>query len=44
MEGTPGDVRLRSAAQLMWSSGGSVFVLTGNVHAEELFEMAQSVQ
>ena len=31
-------------AQLMWSSGGSVFVLMGNVRQEELFAMAQSVQ
>ncbi|MEJ0035002.1 MAG: DUF4367 domain-containing protein [Gammaproteobacteria bacterium] len=31
-------------AQLMWSSGGSVFVLSGNVPPEELFAMAQSVQ
>lgn len=31
-------------AQLMWSSGGSVFVLFGSVRPEELFTMAQTVQ
>jgi hypothetical protein len=31
-------------AQLMWSSGGSVYVLTGTVRPEELFTMAQSMQ
>jgi hypothetical protein len=29
---------------ILWSSNGSVFVLMGNVHPEELFEIAQSVQ
>ena len=37
VDGAPG-------AQLMWSSGGSVYVLMGNVRQEELFTMAQSVQ
>ena len=31
-------------AQLMWSSGGSVFVLFGNVGPAQLYTMAQSVQ
>ena len=31
-------------AQLMWSSGGSVFVLVGNVGSAQLYTMAQSVQ
>jgi hypothetical protein len=31
-------------AQLMWSSGGSIFVLIGNIPAQQLFAMAQSVQ
>jgi hypothetical protein len=30
--------------QIMWSEGSSVYVIMGNVHAEELFEMAQSLQ
>jgi hypothetical protein len=42
----------RSAAQgkpgmetrILWSSGGSIFALVGNVRSVELFEMAQSVQ
>ncbi len=29
---------------VMWSSNGTVFVLTGNIPSIELFEMAQSVQ
>ena len=29
---------------ILWSSGGSVFALVGNVRSAELFEMAQSVQ
>lgn len=33
-----------TATQIMWSQGSSVFVIMGNVHAEELFEMAQSLQ
>jgi hypothetical protein len=31
-------------AQVMWSSGGSVFVLTGNIPMQQLVVMAQSVQ
>jgi hypothetical protein len=34
----------RAPAQVMWSSGGSVFVLVGDVRPEALFEMAQTVQ
>jgi hypothetical protein len=34
----------RPTAQIMWSAGGSMYVLTGNVRSEELFEMAQSLQ
>jgi hypothetical protein len=34
----------RTTAQLMWSAGGSIHVLVGNVRPEELFEMAQSLQ
>ncbi len=30
--------------QILWSSGGRVFALMGNLRAEELFDMAQSVQ
>jgi hypothetical protein len=32
------------SAQLMWSSGGSVFVLLGNVGQAQLYTIAQSVQ
>ena len=31
-------------SQLLWSAGGSVFALIGNVHPEELYEMARSSQ
>jgi hypothetical protein len=31
-------------AQLMWSTGSSVFALVGNIRPQELYEMAQSVQ
>jgi hypothetical protein len=31
-------------SRVFWSAGDSVFVLVGNVHPTELFEMAQSVQ
>jgi hypothetical protein len=41
-QGAPGD--RRPAAQVMWASGGSVFVLIGAVRPEELFTMAQTVQ
>lgn len=34
----------RPEAQIMWSSGDSVFVLTGNVGSMELLEVAHSVQ
>lgn len=34
----------RHRAHILWSSGGSVFALTGTVPPEELFEIAQSVQ
>jgi hypothetical protein len=34
----------RPRAQVMWSSGGSVFVLMGNIPSQQLFVMAQSVQ
>jgi len=34
----------QQGTHLLWTSGGSVFVLMGNVPPEELFEMAQSVQ
>jgi len=34
----------RPMVQIMWSAGGSVYVLTGNIRSEELFEMAQSLQ
>jgi hypothetical protein len=43
-QGSPEDFHYKATAQVMWSSGGSVFVLTGNVRPEELFEIAQSVQ
>lgn len=36
--------QVQQGTHIMWSSGGSVFVLMGNVHREELFEIAQSVQ
>jgi hypothetical protein len=29
---------------ILWSAGGSVFALSGNVPSEELFEIAQNVQ
>jgi hypothetical protein len=32
------------ASQLLWSAGGSVFALIGDVRPEELFEMARSTQ
>ncbi len=35
---------LPNESRVLWSSGGSVFALVGNVRPEELFEMAQSVQ
>jgi len=31
-------------SQLVWSSGDAVYALFGNVHPEELYEMAQSMQ
>ena len=34
----------RGASQLLWSAGGSVFALIGNLHPEELYEMARSSQ
>ena len=34
----------RPMAQIMWSSGGSVYVLVGDVRPEMLFTMAQTVQ
>jgi len=34
----------QQGTQILWSSGGSVFALMGNVPSEELFEIAQSVQ
>jgi hypothetical protein len=43
-QGTSEDLRIRASARVMWSSGGSVYALIGNVRPEELFEMAQSVQ
>jgi hypothetical protein len=45
MNGQPGGNGPRPPrAQVMWSSGGSLFVLMGNVSSQELFVMAQSVQ
>lgn len=41
---TPQQRNAQQGTHIMWSSRGSVFALTGNVPAEELFEMAQSVQ
>ncbi len=38
------DGRYEPVAQLMWTSGSSVFALAGNVRPEELFEMARSMQ
>jgi hypothetical protein len=40
-DASPGPRRI---AQIMWSAGGSLYVLAGNVRPEELFEMAQSLQ
>jgi hypothetical protein len=34
----------RRSSQLLWSAGGSVFALVGDVRPEELFEMARSTQ
>ena len=34
----------RRASQLLWSVGGTVFALIGDVSPEELFEMARSTQ
>jgi hypothetical protein len=31
-------------SQLLWSAGGSVFALIGDVRPEEMFEMARSTQ
>lgn len=35
---------MQQGTQILWSSGGAVFALLGNVASEELFEIAQSVQ
>jgi hypothetical protein len=35
---------IEQGTHILWSSGGSVFALMGNVQREELFEIAQSVQ
>jgi hypothetical protein len=41
----PGELRVSMQQRtILWSSGGSVFALVGNVRSAELFEMAQSVQ
>jgi len=36
--------RIEQGTHILWSAGGSVFALLGNVQPEELFEIAQSVQ
>jgi hypothetical protein len=41
---TPQQRNAQQGTHILWTSRGSVFALTGNVSAEELFEMAQSVQ